>query len=202
MKYSKITAILFSFAGIMSVTGCGGSSSVTQATIGGTLTNYSEVILTNNDSDGLRVSASGNFTFNKKLPAGSPYNVTVLSQPRGAFCTVTNGAGVVDANADNISNISVSCEPAAVAGKHYAVGVTVVGLAPGKSITFIDNLGESLTANDNGLFVFKMNLDANMYPATYSVSVSASPAGQTCTLSNETGNAPSSDFVNVTATCQ
>ncbi len=65
------------------------------------------LVLQNNGGDNLPVSASGGaFTFATAIGSGSPYAVTVLTQPAGQTCTVQNGSGV--ANAD-VSNVAVSC---------------------------------------------------------------------------------------------
>ncbi|WP_292935788.1 hypothetical protein [Noviherbaspirillum sp.] len=185
-----------------------GNTSQGEATIGGTITGLPAgviVLLVNNGSDTIHVDGSGNFTFDKKLPAGSAYNVTLFTQSTGASCSVVNGAGTVDQHASNVSNISVSCEPAAVAFLSYNIGVTVSGLAEGASVTLINNGKDSLKVSENGLFVFP-----NAYALevagenTYNVTVSTNPAGQTCSLSNATGantGTHFSNFVNVTATC-
>jgi hypothetical protein len=47
------------------------------------------------------------FTFPTAVTYGQTYGVTVLSQPTGQTCTVTNGAGIMgDVNVDNVA---VSC---------------------------------------------------------------------------------------------
>lgn len=47
------------------------------------------------------------FTFGTSIPVGTTYGVTVLTQPDGLFCSVTNDTGVMaDAN---VSNVQVSC---------------------------------------------------------------------------------------------
>jgi len=72
------------------------------------------VVLQNNGGNSLTVNANGNFTFSTAINSGSPYAVTVGTQPTGQTCTVTNGTGTVSAN---VSNISVTCTtnaPAAI----------------------------------------------------------------------------------------
>jgi DNA-binding beta-propeller fold protein YncE len=66
------------------------------------------VQLLNNGGDPLTVPADGNFTFATQLAAGSPYNVTVGTQPAGARCSVSDGSGNV---AGTVSNVAVTCSP-------------------------------------------------------------------------------------------
>ena len=59
-----------------------------------------------NNGDLLPVNADGNFTFVDPVASGSAYNVTVLAQPEGRNCAVSNGSGAATAN---ITNVSVAC---------------------------------------------------------------------------------------------
>ncbi|MFI4939285.1 MAG: hypothetical protein ACHP7O_02895 [Burkholderiales bacterium] len=228
MKLSKIAAYLLPIAGVTLLAGCGGGSSSTSqsvappamATIGGTITgwpagtNYAAytgagVLLVNtgtgtNGPDTIVTDGSGSFIFDRKIPAGSTYNLTVLQEP-GVYCTVGNGAGTVDQNADNVTNISVACQQAPTTGmnEYYYVAVTVSGLAPDNSVTFLDNGGDPLTANANGLYIFSNTLATGILPqASYNVTVSANPNGQTCTLTNAKGASSVAGVISVTATCQ
>src|SRR5665647_1693308 len=72
------------------------------------------VVLQDNGGDNLTVSTNGAFTFATTVTScgtfGSAncgaYNVTVLTQPLGQTCTVTNGSGKATGN---ISNVAVNC---------------------------------------------------------------------------------------------
>ncbi len=78
--------------------------------IGGTVTNLaggSVLVLQNNGADDLSVSADGNFTFGTELSAGVGYSVSVLTQPVGQSCSVTNGEGTV--GAADVVNVAVLC---------------------------------------------------------------------------------------------
>jgi len=80
--------------------------------VSGTISGLSgTVVLEDNDNDNLSVSANGVFTFATLLANGAPYNVSVLTNPTGQSCSVTNGSGTV-AGA-NASGISVACVAAA-----------------------------------------------------------------------------------------
>lgn len=77
-------------------------------TIGGTVSGLSgSVVLQNNGTDNETVSSDGAFTFATAIAEGSPYAVTVLTQPSGQTCTVTNGSGTV--GSANVTSVSVTC---------------------------------------------------------------------------------------------
>ncbi|MGB9107183.1 MAG: hypothetical protein WCC39_00710 [Telluria sp.] len=54
------------------------------------------------------------FTMPNNVPYATTYGVTVLTQPTGFTCTVTNGTGTIDDAAETagkVSNIAVTCVP-------------------------------------------------------------------------------------------
>jgi hypothetical protein len=67
------------------------------------------VVLQNNGTDDLSLISNGSFTFHQKIDDGSPYDVSVLTQPINPDqeCTVTNGSGNV--TGADIINVSVDC---------------------------------------------------------------------------------------------
>ena len=76
-------------------------------TIGGTITGLSgTVVLQDNGGDNLTLTADGTFTFSTGLALGSPYNVTVFTQPAGQSCAVTFGSGTVNAD---VTTVQVTC---------------------------------------------------------------------------------------------
>lgn len=77
-------------------------------TIGGTVVGYvgAGITLRNNGTD-LSITATGTFTFATRVATGSSYAVTLVSQPTGMVCGVTNATGTV-ANA-NVTNVIVNC---------------------------------------------------------------------------------------------
>jgi hypothetical protein len=66
------------------------------------------VVLQNNGTDNLDVDANGVFVFDTALSDGSPYDVTVLTQPAGQTCGVTNGSGTV--NGSDVLGVDVGCQ--------------------------------------------------------------------------------------------
>jgi hypothetical protein len=88
--------------------GSGSGGSTASYSIGGTVSGLSgSLVLQDNGSDDLSVSASGPFTFNTKLSSGTPYNVTVKTAPASQNCSISNGSGTVAAA--DVSNIAISC---------------------------------------------------------------------------------------------
>ncbi len=88
-----------------------GAASVTSATmytIGGSVSGLSgTVILQDNNSDAMSMSASGAFTFATPLTTGTDYSVTVTDSPSGQACTVADGSGTVAAA--NVTSVAVTC---------------------------------------------------------------------------------------------
>ncbi len=82
--------------------------SATAYYVGGTLSGLSgTVVLQNNGGNNLIITANGPFTFPLALADGSPFAVTVLTQPAGQACSVANGTGSL-AHAD-VTNVAVIC---------------------------------------------------------------------------------------------
>lgn len=156
--------------------------------LGGTVTGLAgSVVLQNNSGDNLTVAADGAFTFATQIASGSPYSVTVLTQPTGQSCSVGSGTGTIMAD---VSNVSVSC-----ATNTYTVGGMVTGLSG--SVVLQNNGGNNLTLSVNGPFTFSTALTTN---TTYSVTVLTQPTDQTCTVGNSTGTI-TANVTNVTVSC-
>jgi hypothetical protein len=195
MNY-KIVARLIGAVLLGSLAACGGTGGVS---IGGAvsgLTSGSSVVLQNNGSSTLTVSANGAFAFNDGTSAGQSYNVTVLTQPTAQTCTVTNGSGSVDSNGDDVTGISVVCAVSS------SLGGTVTGLAAGTAVTLTETLSTNVVANlavaANGAFAFNGILPAN---TGFAVTVATQPSGQTCTVANATGTITANVMSLVTVTC-
>lgn len=78
-------------------------------TVGGTVSGLGgSVILQNNAGDNLTISADGSFVFVSSMQSGASYAITVLNQPTGQTCTVSNGSGTVATS--NITNVTITCE--------------------------------------------------------------------------------------------
>ena len=164
-------------------------------TIGGTVSGLNtgaSVTLLDNGGDALTVTANGGFTFKTALASGASYNVTVSVQPTGETCTVTGGSGTV--GTANVTTVKVTC-----VAKTFTIGGTVSGLNTGASVTLLDNGGDALTVTANGTFTFKTALVSG---ATYNVTVSVQPTGETCTVTNGSGTVGSANVTNVAVACK
>jgi hypothetical protein len=80
-------------------------------TIGGTINNLTTdgLVLTNGTAGGTNTSlkAATSFTFGTPVAYGVSYGVTILTQPTGQTCTISNGVGVMGDAA--VTNMVVTC---------------------------------------------------------------------------------------------
>ncbi|MGZ6076230.1 MAG: hypothetical protein ACXWK6_00350, partial [Myxococcaceae bacterium] len=127
------------------------------------------------------------------LTSGSPYSVTVFSQPTGQTCTVSNGAGTVGSS--NVTNIVLSCITTTI--PQYTIGGSVTGLS-GAGLVLRNNGGDNLPLSANGAFTFSTALASG---SAYSVTVFSQPTGQTCTVSNGAGTVGSANITDVAVNC-
>ncbi|MBV5299095.1 MAG: DUF1566 domain-containing protein, partial [Rhodoferax sp.] len=156
------------------------------------LGNASGLVLSNNAAEDLPVAANaGSFVFATTLAQGTPYAVTVKTQPGGMNCTVSLGSGVMPAA--NVTNVLVSCSSI----PSYKLGGTVANLTG--SVLVLANNGQTVgLAANAGSFAFPNGLLAG---TAYNVTVQTQPSGQTCTVSNGSGAMPAADVSSVLVTC-
>ncbi len=159
--------------------------------VGGTVSGLSgTVVLQNNGGDNLSVSSNGSFTFATHLAMGAIYNVTVLTQPFGETCSVSNGSGTMGSS--NVTNVSITCSIST-----YSVGGTASGLGGGKSVVLQNNGGNNLTVSANGSFTFTTPV---AFLGLYNVTVLTQPVEQTCTIGSGSGMV-SAAVTSVTVSC-
>ena len=198
LSFRAVIAFVGLAAAGLTLSNCGG---VLDATIGGTLAGLSggtTVVLLDNGSDPITLSANGTFTFDQTVSAQNTYNVTVETQPLGETCTVTNGTGTVTQNGGDISNITVTCN-ATTTSSNY-VYVTISGLASSGTVTLSDGTSEqTFSANSAAPVAFTTALS---YGTSYDVTVVTNPSGQTCTVANPAGSISSSGTTAAAVTCQ
>jgi 6-phosphogluconolactonase (cycloisomerase 2 family) len=146
-------------------------------TVGGTVSGLSgSVVLQDNNGDNLTVSANGAYTFATSVAYGSPYSVTVLTQPAGQSCSIANGTGTIATT--NVSNVTITC-----ATHTHTIGGTVSGL--NGSMVLQNNGADDLAIATNGAFTFPT---AVSYGNPYSVTpLSFQYPNQACTISNGSG---------------
>src|ERR1700722_20384840 len=98
-RWIVVSAFALTTIGLAS---CGGSGSPpAPVTVGGTVSGLSGsgLVLTDNGTDSLNVSANGSFVVATKVKVGSVFGVQVQSQPAQPTqtCVVVNGAGTASA---------------------------------------------------------------------------------------------------------
>lgn len=84
------------------------SSTVNSYTVGGTVSGLSgTLVLQDNGGDNLSVTSNGSFTFSTSVAFGTPYTVSILTQPSGQICTVTSPSGTM--STANVTSVALSC---------------------------------------------------------------------------------------------
>ncbi|TGL55713.1 hypothetical protein EHQ59_02700 [Leptospira kemamanensis] len=151
-------------------------------TLGGTISGLDGIgfTLTNSyDGSTLPVAvASGTFAFTQTYEAGTPYNVTVATQPNHPVqdCLISNGSNTFPAN--NVTTISINCTSTA-----FPIEITAIGISSG-SLTLSNNGSETIVISSDGLHRFPTNLAPS---STYNVQIVSAPANHQCVLSSNSG---------------
>jgi uncharacterized delta-60 repeat protein len=125
--------------------------------VGGTVTGLSgTVVLQNNGADDLSLTANGPFVFATMLADGSAYDVTVLTQPAGQFCSMANGSGTID-GAD-VGDVEVTCGESGVPDETFGTDGVVIHEVDGDSEPFMamDSTGRIVLAGE------RITLDADL----------------------------------------
>jgi environmental stress-induced protein Ves len=193
------TALSFSACGGGSMGGVqstgGNHPPPTTYTIGGTIAGLTAtgLVLQNNSGDNLAASANqASFTFSTPIDSGSNYAVTVLTQPAGETCAVTNGSGLA---LSNVTDVTVSCSVNAV--PTYTISGTISGLA-GTGLQ-LQNSGTTQTiASGATTFSFTGVPSGSAYNVT--VLTQPSSPTQTCTVTNGSGTI-NGNVTNVAVAC-
>jgi len=105
---------------VVSLSGCGGGSSdgggSATFAVGGNVSGLlgAGLVLQNNATDDLALSADGSFTFSTAIEDLAAYSVTVLNQPSSPSqtCSINNASGAVAGV--EVSDISINCLPSQV----------------------------------------------------------------------------------------
>jgi hypothetical protein len=198
-KMGRLSGLLFS--SILIVSGCGGGNGGGDASapppvsyaIGGTvsgLNSGTQIVLLNNGGDTKTVTVSGAFSFATPLASGASFAVTVGTAPAGEACSVSNGSGTV--GTANVTNVAIVCNTL------FTIGGVVTGLDSGSQVVLLNNGGNGLTVTANGTFSFTTSLAST---SAYVVTVGTAPTGETCTVSNGSGNVGAADVTNVMLAC-
>ncbi len=163
--------------------------------VGGSVSGLSgSVVLQNNGTDNLTRNADGSFTFATPVTSGSAYSVTVLTQPAGQFCTVSNGSGTASGN---VSNVAVTCSNNVYSISGIANGLSFPGLV------LQNNGGDDLSVFPGmpGPYVPFTFAGSVTQGGAYSVTILSQPAGQTCTVTSGGSGTANSNVTDVVIDC-
>jgi hypothetical protein len=165
-------------------------------TVGGNVTGLAGtgLVLRLNGGNDAPISANGTFTFSGGVLDGTPYSVTVASQPTAPIqnCTVSNGSGIV--SGANITNVQVNC----VTVPTYTVGGTISGLtATGLKLRLNGGPDLDVAANATA-FTFPNGL---VDGSSYAVTIFAQPTGQTCSIAAGSGTIAGGNVTSVMLNC-
>ncbi len=135
--------------------------SIATYSVGGTVSGLAgSMVLQDNNGNNLSVAANGSFTFATQFANGSPYNVTVLTQPIGQTCIVTGSNGTLTAN---ITNVAVNCGASSLAlfvgnmsGKGNLNGIGVAASFNYPSGVATDSAGNVYVADINNNIIRKI----------------------------------------------
>jgi len=162
--------------------------------VGGTVAGLSgSVTLQNNVGDDLTLNSNDGFTFATELDDGTDYSVSVLTQPSGQTCSVSNGSGTI--SGEDVTNVTIDCVDDVILT--FSVGGNVSGLTT-NDMVLQNNGADDLPIAADGSFTFLTELvDA----AAYEVTVSTQPTGQACSVTNGSGAIAAADVTNVAVAC-
>ena len=172
------------------VVGCSDLTYAVSGTVRG-LRAGRQVTLYLNNSSALNVQADGTFRFSAEVVHGGSFQVTVGTQPLGQTCSISNasGAGVISA----VDTVDVTCSD-----QSYSVSGTLSGLRTGQQVTLFLNGGSPLTLVADGSFRFTTQL---VYGASYAVTVSTQPIGQTCSATVPGDGTVTGEITRVAVVC-
>jgi hypothetical protein len=161
-----------------------GPGSAGPFTIGVTVSGLagSGLVLTDNATDKLTITANGTFMFATTVAKGGLYAVAVQTQPGNPTQTCAVSAGASGTATANVT-VTVSCTTNPVTA---TIGGMVSGLVANTSVILQDNGGDSLTITANGAFTFKTAVTG---ADVYAVTVVTQPVNpnQICTVTSGGG---------------
>jgi hypothetical protein len=153
------------------------------------------VLSLNAGAQTLNVAANGSFTFPTGLSSGSPYAVTVQTQPTNLSqtCAITNGSGTTSGS--NVTNVTVTCTT-----NTYTVGGAVSGLSGSGLVLSLNAGAQTLNVSANGSVTFPTAVASG---SAYAVTVQTQPSNptQTCSVTNGGGTVAAGNVTNVAVTC-
>jgi len=162
--------------------------------VSGTITGLTSggLVLLDNGTDATPIGANAaQFMMPTPIAYGSPYSITIQSQPTGLTCSVSGGSGTMGLGG---ATVAVSCS-----SNSYTVGGTISGLTAG-GLVLLDNGTDASTQPVNAThFTMPTPIASG---SVYDVTVQSEPTGLVCSVSNGTGIMGAADVTNVAITCQ
>lgn len=189
MQFARLRPLAALVLGL-SLAACGGKA---EFTVAGTLSGlFNDGLVLANGSDTVSPKANATtFAFAGSISYGTPYEVTIKTQPRHETCTVLNGKDTAGRFAS--INVQVSCTR-----NSYSLGGTVSGLTQGTlEITNGSTGGSGVLATNATSFTLPAVLDGT----PYGVTVVTQPEGLFCTIQNGTGVMGEAAVTNIAITC-
>ena len=141
-------------------------------------------------SDGSSSTITTGVTWTSSGSAASLTTSNGVAQVRG----LSSGAFNITAAYPGVSSASYSVN---VIPPPYSVGGTIIGLASNRSITVLNNAGDTLSLSSNGTFNFATPVNSG---ASYLVSIGTQPTNQSCVALNSSGNS-TTNITNVVISC-
>ncbi len=166
-----------------------------QYIVGGIVTGLNGTVeLQNNSTDDEVISTNGRFSFSTLYDDQDFYNVSILTQPIGQTCSLSNSAGQI--NGGHTLYVGVSCidNPE----QTYTIGGNVSGLGNGDAVVMQNNAGDNLATSNNGAFTFSTPL---LPGAPYNVSIFSISLGQSCSVTQGSGTVATSNVTDVEVVC-
>jgi hypothetical protein len=191
-KWIRGLIVPVAFAGLSLLAAC--QNGTPFYTVGGNIDNLASgrtVTIENNGGDPLTISANGAFEFTDPVAENGAYQVTVVTQPLGQICTVSNGMG--SGVTGNVSRVSITCS-----AETYTIGGTLSGLAGGAHVVVANSGQDPITLSADGTFTFETPV---AYNGGYAVTVTTQPSNATCTVSRGLGAGVVANVTNVSVTC-
>jgi hypothetical protein len=154
-------------------------------------------LVLNDGTEDFSVAADGSFAFPTQLLNGTPYNVTVRSQPTNPSqtCAVANPTGTI--SGANVTNVGVTCTT-----DTFPISVQVRGM---NDVTFgvlvlQNNGGDDLLIAADGNYTFSAEVPSG---SPYNVTVSQSPIlpAKTCTVEKGSGTVADREINDVRVRC-
>jgi len=155
-----------------------------------------------NGGDPVSISGdSASFDFDEELTYGDNYQVTIVTQPVGQTCVISNGSGRVTGD---VTDVAIDC----TLHEHTVSGTSSTIVTPGLSDGVIELSLNGNTpievAGGDSTFTFPNTVT---FGDTYEVTIAQQPVGQTCVLEGGTGRVTTGfgttagDISDVTVTC-